>query len=78
MNRHIDKNTLRLPDKFTHITKIIKENKQKYYNEINSLSASNPKNMWSEIKKLVSNKSRSNPVNCDISPDRFKRDISLI
>ena len=27
--------------------------------------------MWSEIKKLVSSKARSNPVNCDISPDRF-------
>ena len=27
--------------------------------------------MWSEIKKLVSSKARSNPVNCDISPNRF-------
>ena len=41
-----------------YVTKIIKENKQQYYNEINSLSASDPKKMWSEIKKLVSNKSR--------------------
>ena len=54
-----------------YVTKIIKENKQKYYSEINSLSASDPKKMWLEIKKLVSNKSRSNPVNCDISPGRF-------
>ena len=34
-----------------YVTKIIKENKQKYYNEINSLSASDPKKIWSEIKK---------------------------
>ena len=54
-----------------YVTKIIKENKQKYYSEINSLSASDPKKMWLEIKKLVSNKSGSNPVNCDISPGRF-------
>ena len=54
------------------VTKVIKENKQKYYNEINSLCATDPKKMWSEIKKLVSSKARSNPVNCDISPDRFK------
>ena len=56
-----------------YVTKIIKENKQKYYDEINSLSASDPKKMWSEIKKLVSNKCRSNPVNCDISPGRFNK-----
>ena len=33
------------------VTKVIKENKQKYYNEINSLCATDPKKMWSEIKK---------------------------
>ena len=27
--------------------------------------------MWSEIKKLASSKARSNPVNCDISLNRF-------
>ena len=27
--------------------------------------------MWSEIRKLVSSKARSHPVNCDISMDRF-------
>ena len=53
------------------VTKVIKENKHKYYNEINSLCATDPKKMWSEIKKLVSSKARSNPMNCDISPDRF-------
>ena len=31
--------------------------------------------MLSEIKKLVSNKAKSNPVNCDISPDSFNRHI---
>ena len=31
--------------------------------------------MLSEIKKLVSNKSRSNPVNRDVSPDRFSRHL---
>ena len=31
------------------ITKVIKENKQKYYNEVNSLCATDPKKMWSEI-----------------------------
>ena len=51
----------------------MKENKQKYYNEINSLRCSDPKKMWSEIKKQASNKARSNPFNCDISPDRFNR-----
>ena len=33
------------------VTKVIKENKQKYYNEINSLCATDPKKMWSEINK---------------------------
>ena len=32
------------------VTKVIKENKQKYHNEINSLCATDPKKMWSEIK----------------------------
>ena len=58
---------------WNQVTKVIKENKKKYYNEINSLCATDPTKMWSEIKKLVSSKARSNPVNCDISPDRFNR-----
>ena len=33
------------------VTQVIKENKQKYYNEIHSLCATDPKKMWSEIKK---------------------------
>ena len=33
------------------ITRVIKENIQKYYDEINSLFATDPKKMWSEIKK---------------------------
>ena len=54
------------------VTKVTKENKQTYYNEINHLCATDPKKMWSEIKiKRVSSKARSNPVNCDIFPDRF-------
>ena len=53
------------------VTKVIKENKQKYYNEINSLCTTYPKKMWSDIKKLVSSKAISNPVNCDIFSDRF-------
>ena len=39
-------------------TKVIKEYKQKYYNEINSLCASDTKKM-SEIKQLVLSKARS-------------------
>ena len=34
--------------------------------------------MWSEIKKLVTSKARSNPVNCDISPDRFNSHFTNI
>ena len=55
----------------TKLTKVIKENKQKYYNDINSLCATDPKKIWSEIKKLVASKARSNLVKCDISPNRF-------
>ena len=36
-----------------HVTKVIQENKSKYYKEINSLCANDPKKMWSEIKRLV-------------------------
>ena len=53
------------------VTKVIKDNKQTYYNEINSLCATNLKKIWSEVKKLVSSKARSNLVNCDISPDKY-------
>ena len=56
-----------------HVTKVIQENKSKYYKEINSLCANDPKKMWSEIKRLVSSKCTPNVINCDISPDRFNR-----
>ena len=56
-----------------HVTKVIQENKSKYYKEINSLCANDPKKMWSEIKRLVSSKRTPNVINCDISPDRFNR-----
>ena len=39
--------------------------------KINTLCTTDPKKMWSEIKKLVSSKAISKPVNCDISSDRF-------
>ena len=56
-----------------HVTKVIQENKLKYYKDINPLYASDPKKMWSEIKRLVSSKRTPNVINCDISPDRFNR-----
>ena len=56
-----------------HVTKVIQENKLKYYKEINSLCVSDPKKMWSELKRLVSSKRTPNVINSDISPDRFNR-----
>ena len=56
-----------------HVTKVIQENKLKYYKEINQWCASGLKKMWSEIKRLVSSKRIPNVINGGIPPNKFNR-----
>ena len=38
------------------VTAMINANKKEYYKHVDALSKSDPKQMWGEIKKLVTNK----------------------
>ena len=60
------------------VTGVIKKRKNAYFSDIKVLCRNDPKRMWSEIKRLVPNKSKHARITCDISADDFNQHFANI
>ena len=55
------------------VTAMINANKKEYYKHVDALSKSDPKQMWGEIKQLVTNKPKHQQRLCNLTPQSFNK-----
>ena len=55
------------------VTAMINANKKEYYKHVDALSKSDPKQMWDEIKQLVTNKPKHQQRLCNLTPQSFNK-----
>ena len=55
------------------VTAMINANKKEYYKHVDALSKSDSKQMWGEIKQLVTNKPRHQQRLCNLIPQSFNK-----
>ena len=55
------------------VTAMINANKKEYYRHVDALSKSDPKQMWGEIKQLVTNKPKHQQRLCNLTPQSFNK-----
>ena len=53
------------------VTAMINANKKEYYQHVDALSKSDPKQIWGEIKQLLTNKPKHQQRLCNIHPQLF-------
>ena len=53
------------------VTALINANKKDYYKHVDALSKSDPKQMWGEVKLLVTNKPKHQQRLCNLTPQSF-------
>ena len=55
------------------VTAMINANKKEYYKHVDALSKNDPKQMWGEIKQLVTNKPKHQQRLCNLTPQSFNK-----
>ena len=60
------------------VTAMINANKKEYYKHVDTLSKSDPKPMWGEIDKLMTNKPKHQQRLCILTPQSFNKCVVQI